>query len=73
MSEAGRSGVVIRPKQHCFMENTYADPEAGEPITACYIPELKKLAMDVAEKLKPAGEARAISIETRGESAKITP
>ena len=34
--------------------------------------DLKKLAMDVAEKLKPAGEARAISIETRGESAKIT-
>ncbi|MBQ1376758.1 MAG: LTA synthase family protein, partial [Lachnospiraceae bacterium] len=28
------------------MENTYADPEAGEPITACYIPELKKLAED---------------------------
>ena len=34
--------------------------------------DLKKLAMDVAEKLKPAGEARAISIEARGESAKIT-
>jgi two-component system phosphate regulon sensor histidine kinase PhoR len=34
--------------------------------------DLKELAMDVAENLRPNGESRAISIETRGESAKIT-
>lgn len=34
--------------------------------------DLNDLAKDVAEKLKPTGEARAISIETKGESAKVT-
>lgn len=34
--------------------------------------DLKELAMDVAENLRPAAESRAISIEARGEPAVIT-
>lgn len=43
------------------MESTYADPIAGEQITTCYIPELKKLAEDHLNFSRTTGVGGALS------------